>query len=397
VRHPAAEVFGAFLKLGVTSFGGPIAHLGYFRDEFVSRRRWVTDEQYADVVALGQFLPGPASSQVGFALGMLRAGTLGALAAFVAFTLPSAVLMGAVAAGAGFLEGPMAAGAVDGLRIVAVAIVAHAVWGMAKTLTPDRQRATIALAAAVLALVFGGSAGQILAIVLGAGAGVLFCREHSALPRTRMLQFPVSRAVGVLCLVVFGALLVGLPVVALITGDGGVELFDAFFRAGALVFGGGHVVLPLLESAVVQTGQLSAEQFLTGYGAVQAVPGPLFTFATYLGAISARGPGGVLGALIATAAIFLPGFLLLTGVMPFWNALRRRWWTEPLLRGANAAVVGILGAALYTPVFTTAIGGVGDFALALVCFVLLGAWRCPPWAVVLVGAGGGMTLALLPL
>lgn len=392
--HPVAEVFGAFLKLGVTSFGGPIAHLGYFRDEFVTRRRWVSDEQYADIVALGQFLPGPASSQVGFALGMLRGGALGAVAAFLAFTLPSAVLMGAVAVGANLVNGPVASGVVEGLTVVAVAIVAYAVWGMARTLTPDRQRATIALGAAVLALVLGGSLGQILAIVLGAGAGLLFCRGATS-GDAAGLRFPVSRAVGVVCLTLFAMLLVGLPALALITGSGAVGLFDAFYRAGALVFGGGHVVLPLLESAVVQTGQMSAEQFLTGYGAAQAVPGPLFTFAAYLGALADGGPGGILGAVLATTAIFLPGFLLITGVMPFWNALRARWWADPIMRGANAAVVGILGAALYTPVFTTAIGDAADFALALGCFVLLSVWRCPSWIVVLVGAAGGAALAVV--
>lgn len=397
MHHPVGEVFGAFLKLGLTSFGGPIAHLGYFRDELVTRRGWVTDEQYADVVALGQFLPGPASSQVGFALGMLRAGWLGALAAFVAFTLPSAALMVAVAAGATSLSGVVAAGVVEGLTIVAVAIVAHAVWGMARTLTPDRPRATIALGAAVLALLLGGSIGQILAIILGAAAGLLFCRHDGATPGTPGVRFPVSRAVGIVCLAAFGVLLIGLPLVASLTRGADVGLFAAFFQAGALVFGGGHVVLPLLESAMVQTGQVSVDQLLTGYGAVQAVPGPLFTFAAYLGALADGGPGGIPGAAIATVGIFLPGFLLLTGVLPFWNALRRRWWAEPSLRGANAAVVGILAAALYTPVFTTAITGVSEFALALVCFVLLTVCRLPPWAVVVFGgAGGGVILGLLP-
>lgn len=395
--HPVGEVFGAFAKLGVTSFGGPIAHLGYFRDEFVERRRWLTDAQYADLVALGQFLPGPASSQVGFAVGMLRAGVLGALAAFLAFTLPSAILMVAAAAGAQLLGGPIAEGVVDGLKVVAVAIVAYAVWGMARTLAPDAPRATIAAGAALLALLVPGSAGQLLAIALGAAAGMLVSRGPSATTDAGGLRFPVSRAVGVACLLVFAVLLAGLPVLAWAVPAGAVALVDAFYRAGALVFGGGHVVLPLLDAAVVQTGWVSPEQFLTGYGAAQAVPGPLFTFAAYLGALSEVGPGGVAGAALATLAIFLPGFLLLTGVMPFWNAVRRRWWAGPLLRGANAAVVGILAAALYSPVFTTAITGPLPFALALVCFVLLSAWRCPPWVVVIVGAAGGAGIGMLPL
>jgi chromate transporter len=396
VPHPAIEVFGAFLKLGLTSFGGPIAHLGYFRQEFVTRRGWVTDAQYADLVALGQFLPGPTSSQVGFALGMLRAGAVGAVAAFVAFTLPSALLMGAAAAGATLLGGPVADGVVHGLKIVAVAIVAYAVWGMARTLAPDVPRASIAAGAAVLALLIAGSAGQLLAIGLGAAAGMLLSRGPVTSADSDPMRFPVRPAIGILCLILFVLLLAALPLVALLTASSAASLFEAFYRAGALVFGGGHVVLPLLDSAVVQTGWVSPEQFLTGYGAVQAVPGPLFTFAAYLGALSDVGPGGILGAALAIVAIFLPGFLLITGVMPFWNGLRRRWWAGPLLRGANAAVVGILGAALYSPVFTTAVEGPSDLALALICFALLAAWRCPPWLVVLVGAVGGVVLSALP-
>lgn len=384
----------AFLRLGVSSFGGPIAHLGYFRDEFVTRRRWVTDAAYADLVALCQFLPGPASSQVGFALGMLRAGWLGALAAFVAFTLPSAVLMVAIAFGADLAGGPLGAGVISGLKIVAVAIVAQAVWGMARTLAPDRPRAAIAAGAAVVALVAAGSLGQLAAIALGAVAGVLFCRAGAQAP-ARPLAFPVSRSAGIACLALFALLLVGMPILAALAPGGAIALFDAFSRAGAFVFGGGHVVLPLLEAGVVQPGWVDADTFLAGYGAAQAMPGPLFTFAGYLGALSSVGPGGVAGAAIALVAIFLPGFLLLTGVMPFWNAWRSRPWAAPVLRGVNAAVVGILAAALYTPVFTSAITGVGAFALALVCFVLLVAWRVPPWAVVLVGAGGGVLLTLL--
>lgn len=395
-RGSAVEVFWAFLRLGVTSFGGPIAHLGYFRDDLVARRRWMTDKAYADLVALCQFLPGPASSQVGFAMGLHRAGTLGAIAAFLAFTLPSAILMVAFAFGAALFEGVVGAGLLTGLKIVAVAIVAQAVWGMAKTLTPDARRASIAVVAAVVALLLAGSIGQVLAIVLGAVAGLFLCRSAPAeLGDTDLARFPVSRTAGIAGLAAFAVMLLGMPVLAALTGNGTLTLFDTFYRAGALVFGGGHVVLPLLEAGVVETGWVSPEQFLAGYGAVQAMPGPLFTFSAYLGTLSTVGPGGVLGAAVALVAIFLPGFLLLVGVLPFWNALRGRTWMQSLMRGANAAVVGILGAALYDPLFTTGIVGAGSFSLALVCFVLLIAWKLPPWAVVLVGGAGGILLALL--
>lgn len=389
----AWEVLRVFAKLGVTSFGGPIAHLGYFRDELVQRRRWVDDTEYGDLVALSQFLPGPASSQVGFGLGLFRAGPAGAIAAFLAFTLPSAALMVAFAYGAPLFEGVIGGGILTGLKIVAVAIVAQAVWGMARTLTPDRTRASIAVLAALSALLLTGSVGQIGAIVLGALAGLIFCRQAVA-PAAAMIRFPVTRAVGVACLVLFIVLLVGLPILATTTQLGTLELFDAFYRAGALVFGGGHVVLPLLQAGVVDTGWVTSDQFLAGYGAAQAVPGPLFTFAAYLGTLSTTGPGGIAGAAIALVGVFLPGFLLLTGVLPFWNTFRSRPWAQALMRGANAAVVGILAAALYDPVFTTAITGPAPFVLALICFVLLIVWRTPAWAVVIIGAAGGILVAL---
>jgi chromate transporter len=393
-RGSAGEVFRVFLKLGVTSFGGPVAHLGYFRDELVGRRAWVNDREYADLVALCQFLPGPASSQVGFGLGLHRAGPLGALAAFTAFTLPSAALLVAFDLGASVFQGVIGAGILNGLKIVAVAIVAQAVWGMARTLTPDRSRAGIAVAAALLAILLAGSLGQIAAILLGALAGLVFCRQAAAALPGQM-SFPVSRAVGIGCLVLFSLLLFGLPLLAPAAGSPGLTLFEAFYRAGALVFGGGHVVLPLLQSGVVEPGWVTNQQFLAGYGAAQAVPGPLFTFAAYLGTASGFGPGGVTGAAVALAGIFLPGFLLLTGVLPFWDSWRSRPGAQALMRGANAAVVGILAAALYNPLFTTAITGPGPFCLGLVCFVLLTAWKAPPWAVVLVGAAGGVLLGLL--
>ncbi|GAA2001163.1 chromate efflux transporter [Microbacterium ulmi] len=392
-RGGPSEVFLAFLRLGVTSFGGPIAHLGYFREDLVVRRRWLDDREYADVVALCQFLPGPASSQVGFALGLLRGGAWGAIAAFVAFTLPSAVLMVAFAYGSTLLGGDVAGGVLAGLGIVAVAIVAQAVWGMAKTLTPDRRRAGIALVAAVCVVAVAGSWGQLLAIALGAVGGLWLCRG-SAAETAGVLRFGVTRAAGGLCLAAFGVLLVGLPLLAAVTASGAIDLFDAFFRAGALVFGGGHVVLPLLQSGVVEPGWVGAQEFVAGYGFAQAVPGPLFTFAAYLGALSDVGPGGIAGAAIALVAIFLPGLLLLVGVLPFWDSLRARPWARAAMRGANAAVVGVLAAALYDPVFTTAVTSPAAFCLALVCFASLVSFRLPAWAVVVVGAVGGGILTL---
>jgi chromate transporter len=383
------DVWAAFGKLGLTSFGGPIAHLGFFRTEFVERRRWLSDAEYSELVALCQFLPGPASSQVGFALGYSRAGLRGALAAFIAFTLPSAVLMVAAAYGSVLLGGAAGEGAIEGLKIAAVAIVAQAVWGMTRTLTPDRPRAGIAVCAAVLVLVLGSTIGQIPAIILGAVAGVLFCRRTGEEPPAAVARFPLGRRAGAVCLAAFAALLVALPLLAAWTGSGALRLFDGFYRAGSLVFGGGHVFLPLLEAEVVQTGWVGAEQFLAGYGAAQAVPGPLFTFAAYLGALSDVGPGGIAGAALALAGAFLPGFLVLLGVLPFWGRLRTRPWAPPLVRGANAAVVGILGAALYDPLFVTSITGPAAFALALVGFVLLVVWRCPPWLVVAICAVTG--------
>jgi len=387
------EVFLAFLRLGLTSFGGPIAHLGYFRDDLVVRRKWMDDRAYADLVALCQFLPGPASSQVGFAMGLQRAGVFGALAAFLAFTLPSAVLLVAFAGGAAVLGGPVAAGVVSGLQVVAVAIVAQAVWGMTRTLAPDAPRAGIAVVGLALALLVPGAPGQLGALAVGVLGGLALLRGVADPSEPALPSFGVPRAVAVTCLALFVVGLVGLPVLAAATGSGVGALIDAFFRSGALVFGGGHVVLPLLQAGVVETGWVSPEAFLSGYGAAQAVPGPLFTFSAYLGAVSSAGPGGVAGAALALAAIFAPGFLVLTGVLPFWDAVRSKPRVRAAMRGANAAVVGILGAALYAPVFTTAVTGAGSFLLAVVGFVLLTAFRVPAWAVVVVGAVGGVVLA----
>ncbi|WEK02809.1 MAG: chromate efflux transporter [Candidatus Devosia phytovorans] len=383
----ASEVFLALLKLGLTSFGGPIAHLGYFRDEIVLRRNWLGEKAYADLVALCQFLPGPASSQVGFALGLWRAGPLGALAAWAGFTLPSALLLVLFALGAGALDHPVAQGVLHGLKLVAVAVVAQAVWGMAKSLTPDRQRAGIALAAVAATVILAGSSGQVVAIVLGGVAGLLLCRG-GAVAVENTIRFGITPFVGLLCLALFVVLLLGLPLLA---GLGhGAALFDAFYRAGSLVFGGGHVVLPLLEAETVARGWVSQSDFLAGYGATQAVPGPLFTFAAYLGTAS----DGVFGAIIALIAIFLPGLLLLVGVLPFWDALRGRPLAQAAMRGANAAVVGILGAALYDPVWISAVLSPRDFLLALTGFLALVVWKIAPWLVVLALAAIGGLLAL---
>lgn len=388
------ETFKAFLVLGLTSFGGPIAHLGYFRTEFVVRRKWLDENSYADLVAMCQFLPGPASSQVGFAIGLMRAGPLGAAVAWLSFTLPSAVLLVLFAYGATVMGGPVGSGIISGLKVVAVAIVAHAVWGMAKSLCPDRERASIALGAVLIIVFAGGTLGQITAITAGALAGLWLCRDRVENGGSHA-YFPVSRTVGFISLAVFLALLVGLPFLALLTTAQGLALVESFYRAGALVFGGGHVVLPLLEAGVVQTGWVTPDEFLAGYGAAQAVPGPLFTFAAYLGAVVKPAPNGLLGAALALLAVFAPGFLLLVGVLPFWDTFRRRNGAQALMRGANAAVVGILGAALYQPVWTSAILGPYEFALALSGFVLLEKWKVPSWAVVLFSGIGGLAISLM--
>ena len=387
-----AEVFGAFLKLGLTSFGGPIAHLGYFREEFVVRRRWLGDGAYADLVALCQFLPGPASSQVGFALGLMRGGWLGALAAFLAFTLPSALILIGFAFALPMLGGAVATGAVQGLKIVAVAIVAQAVWGMWRSLCPDRTRAAIAVGAVAWLAFVPGVFGMIGAIVLGAVAGAALIAPERAESQTA-LAMPIRHGQAAAALLGFAALLGLLPLLAPLSPA--LAIADGFARAGALVFGGGHVVLPLLEAETVSRGWVTPEAFLAGYGATQAVPGPLFTFAAYLGAVLEPGPNGLAGAALALVAVFAPGFLILIAVLPHWARLRALPAAQAVMGGANAAVVGILGAALYDPLFTGAIGDLRDFALALGCFVLLMLWKAPPWAVVLLAGAGGMALALI--
>ena len=387
------EVLAVFLRLGLTSFGGPVAHLGYFREEFVTRRRWLDDRSYADLVALCQFLPGPASSQVGIAIGLLRAGYTGALAAWAGFTLPSALAMVLFAYGVAALGDVAGSGWLHGLKVAAVAVVAQAVLGMARALAPDRPRATLAVAAAILVLAVPSTWGQIGAIILGGAIGIILLRgqapgDHAALPLS------VSRTTGIVMLALFFALLIGLPLLAALSPVQGLKEFDVFYRAGSLVFGGGHVVLPLLQASVVPSGWVSNDAFLAGYGAAQAVPGPLFTFAAYLGAVMRPEPNGWLGAIICLVAVFLPSFLLVLGALPFWEELRRRASAQAALAGVNAAVVGLLLAALYNPVWTTGVSGAADFALVIAAFLLLFMWQTPPWLVVVLCAVAG---ALVPL
>ncbi len=386
---PIGSIFGVFLRLGLTSFGGPIAHLGYFRREFVERRRWLSEAAYADLVALGQLLPGPASSQVGFAVGLSRGGLAGGLAAWLGFTLPSAVAMVLFARGAAEWSGPLSRGVLHGLQVAAVAVVAQAVWSMARSLCPDRPRATIAVAATLIVTAAPTALGQLGAILAGSVAGAWCCRGAPALAAPERLSVPVPRAHALAALALFAILLVGLPIATAVSPVPALAVTDAFYRAGALVFGGGHVVLPLLHASVVEPGWVSEDAFLSGYGAAQAVPGPLFTFAAYLGAIMTAPPAGWPGAALSLVAIFLPGLLLVLGVLPFWTALGRMALMPAALRGVNAAVVGVLLGALYDPVWTKGIGGPADFALALVAFALLVIWQAPAWLVVLVSAAGG--------
>ena len=391
-RAGAGEVFLAFLKLGLTSLGGPIAHLGYFHDEFVMRRRWLDERAYADLVALCQFLPGPASSQVGLAIGLSRAGYLGAFAAWAGFTLPSALALVLFALGVTALGDALGSAWLHGLKIAAVAVVANAVLGMMRSLTPDKERATLAVAAAVVALMVPAAWGQIGAIALGALVGVILIRSVAATGHAS-LPLAVSRAAGAAWLLLFFVLLIGLPLLALRSSEQGIALFDAFYRAGSLVFGGGHVVLPLLQAEVAPRGWVSNDTFLAGYGAAQAVPGPLFTFAAYLGAVI----GGWPAAAVCLIAVFLPSFLLIVGVLPFWEAIRARPIAQSALAGVNAAVVGLLLAALYHPVWTAGITGPKDFALAIAAFLLLYAWQVTPWLVVILSALGAAALASLSM
>lgn len=428
-RGTVREVFGAFLGLGLTSFGGPVAHLGYFHDAFVVRRRWLGEREYTDLVALCQFLPGPASSQVGMALGLRRAGYAGMAAAWAAFTLPSAALMAAFALGAQALAPDPGAGWLLGLKAAAVAVVAHALWGMAAKLATGVRRASVALGAMVLVLLLPSSLSQVAAIAAGAAAGLLLLREPSGADRgadgtgradreeggdpalgpagggpeegagadagdgePAQGATPVRRRTAVGFLAAFAVLLAALPALAALFPSTALMLADGFYRAGALVFGGGHVVLPLLQSEAVGSGAVDRESFLAGYGAAQAVPGPLFTFAAYLGALIPVAGSPLLGAAVALFAVFAPSALLVAGALPFWDRLRADPRARAAVAGAGAAVVGILAAALYDPVFTEGVTSAATMAVAAAAFVALAVWRTPAWAVVVAAGAAGLLL-----
>jgi len=380
------EVLVASTKLGLTSFGGPIAHIGYFHEEYVNRRKWLDERSYTDLIALCQFLPGPASSQLGISIGILRSGMLGGVVAWLGFTLPSAI---ALIVFAFFLQGfnVSSAGWIHGLKIVAVAIVAQAIFSMGQKLTPDRSRATIAIVSMAFVLLWKTAFSQIAVIIAAALIGFLFYRK-AGLNEIRELKVYVSRKVGVACLVLFFALLIFLPIMRQITSNHWVGIADSFYRSGALVFGGGHVVLPLLQKEVVPAGWISQDNFLAGYAAAQAIPGPLFTFATYLGAMM----NGIPGAILSTLSIFLPGFLLIVGILPFWNLLRKSATVQGAFTAINAAVVGILLAALYDPIWLSAVHSPFDLVLAAALLVMLMFWKLPSWVVVIAGALGGTFL-----
>lgn len=383
------EIFWVSTKLGLTSFGGPIAHLGYFHEEYIRRRKWMDDRNYADLVALSQFLPGPASSQVGIGIGIIRSGIMGGIIAFLGFTLPSVIALMLFAM---LLQGMDigSAGWIDGLKLVAVAIVAHAILGMGQKLTPDRTRITIAVLTAVVSLTWQTVFSQVFLIII-AGLVGLFIFKNSQIMNSESIHIPIRKSVAIFCLVIFLLLLIILPIISNVVMVHELAMFDSFYRAGSLVFGGGHVVLPLLEREVVPTGWIDSEQFLAGYGATQAVPGPLFTFATYLGVIM----GGWKGGIIATIAIFLPAFLLIVGTLPFWNNLRRNPKIQGVLAGVNAAVVGLLLSALYDPLWTSAVVSAFDFALVMILFIMLVFWKLPPWIIVITGAVGGTFISFM--
>ncbi len=391
-RGSFLEVLWASTRLGLTSFGGPIAHLGYFHEEYVKQRKWIDEQSYADLVALCQFLPGPASSQVSIAIGILRARFLGGIAAWIGFTLPSALALIAFGLGIGAFAGASDAGWLHGLKVVAVAVVAQAVWGMARSLCPDRERATIAILAAIVTLAWPSALGQLSSIVIAGLIGaMIFPGQTSSSPAS--MRFPIAKKTGIAAWIIFFVLLVGLPFCRQISPSHALEVFDSFFRVGSLVFGGGHVVLPLLQTEVVGPGWVTVEQFVAGYGATQAVPGPLFTFSAYLGTVMSFEPNGWTGAFLALVAIFLPSFLLVIGALPFWDLLRSVPIFQSALKGINAAVVGLLLAALYNPVWRSAIYSPADFALGLIAFGLLMFWKFPPWMVVVLCAVGGEALA----
>ena len=393
-RQPVSTVFLAFLGLGLTSFGGPVAHIGYFREAFVTRRRWLDERGYADLVALCQMLPGPTSSQVGIGIGLTKAGLAGAVAAWVGFTAPSAILLIALGYGVIAFDDVVPAGLLRGLGAVVVAVVAQAVWGMARTLCPDPPRVTIAVLAAAAVLGVGGSPAQVAVIAAGGLLGFLCLRDEGSAPPDPVRATPVS-VIAVASLVLFFVLLFLLPVLASTWPSQGLALADSFYRSGSLVFGGGHVVLALLKAEVLPTGWVPEDVFLAGYGAAQAVPGPLFTFSAYLGTVMETPPAGWVGGLICLAAIFVPSFLLVIGTLPYWNALQRLESARRAMLGVNAAVVGLLLAALYDPVWTSGVLSARDFVLALAAFALLVSWKLPPWLVVILGAVAGWGVEVL--
>ena len=393
-RWAALEVLWVALRLGLTSFGGPIAHLGYFREEYVVQRRWLDETSYADVVALCQFLPGPASSQVGIAVGYIRAGMAGGLAAWIGFTLPSALALVLFAYGVEELD-VIDTGWLHGLKLVAVAVVAQAVWGMGRSLALDRDRATIVIVAAVAALAWQSAIMQVMIILVSGFVGWKILKVDAVPSSKDSLSTFIPKWMGIVALVVFFVILAGLPLARQLESSQTLAIFDSFFRSGSLVFGGGHVVLPLLQSEVVGPGWMTNAEFVAGYGATQAVPGPLFTFSAYLGAVISPGPQGIVGGGLALVAIFLPSFLLITGVLPFWDLLRKRDVFRRALNGVNAAVVGLLLAALYNPVWTSAVETPEDFALAISALGLLMFWKTPPWMVVSLAAGGGAAIAYI--
>jgi chromate transporter len=393
-RGSPIEVFLVALRLGLTSFGGPIAHLGYFHHEYVERRKWLTEDAYGEVVAISQALPGPASSQTGIAVGLLRAGYLGGLMAWLGFTLPSAIALTAFGFGVRQIGNVQDQDWLHGLMLAAVAIVALAVWSMARTLAPDKERATMAILAAIVMLSWQTAIAQVVIIIV---AGLIGWRlfHNIASPPDAHIKAPVGRNVAIACLATFFLLLGVLPLLASLADGQGLRLFDAFYRSGALVFGGGHVVLPLLDRAVVKPGWVSRDDFLAGYGAAQAVPGPLFTFSAYLGSVMKPTPSGVAGATIALIGIFLPSFLLIFGGLPLWSAWRHHPGFRAALRGVNAGVVGLLLAALYQPVWTSAVGKPSDFAIVVAAFGLLAFWKLPPWVVVVFAALAAELVAAL--
>jgi len=390
------EILNAFLLLGLTSFGGPVAHLGYFHAELVVRRKWLDEQNYADLVALCQFLPGPASSQVGFALGVRRGGLVGALIAWAACTLPSVALLLIFVYSASALGGVVGQGLIHGLKLVAVAVVAQALWGMARQLCPDFKRLAIAIGAVFIVELLTSALSQMGAIGLGALLGLWWCKTSLSTTTFSHFEIVTSKSTAKFALFSFFTLLLGLPLLLTLVEFQELALFESFYRAGALVFGGGHVVLPLLESSVVESGWISQDQFLAGYGAAQALPGPLFTFAAYLGAVVTPEPNGLAGAAIALVAIFLPGILLLLGVLPYWDELRQKQNAKAAMAGANAAVVGILAAAFHDPVWTNAVFSPLDFIIALTAFVSLIVWKVTPWKIVVATtlAGAGIFIAL---